>query len=108
MNDKSTCDKFHKDVCNTSPIQRKKKATDVNQDAKGSSLLAILLWGCFRSGARKNKFKVKDKYESVLYLQPKEDSKEDVLPARKQDFNNALSNGINRSSHEKLDNVQNR
>lgn len=55
---------------------------------------------CCKTTPGKGSRQVEDKYESVLYLEPKEDSKEDVSPARKQEFNKTLSNDMGRNSQE--------
>lgn len=109
MNEKSTCDKYNNQAFTDSPIKRRKSdRSDKEIEASKNSVLLGLLCACFRTSANKKKRKIKDKYESVLYLQPKEDTKEDIPVERKPDFNKSLSNGIERSSVEDINNMEHR
>ena len=91
MNEKSTTDKFARDFPDSPHIERRKKQKEA-QNANNDSWFLVLLCGCFRTNDKKRNSKITDKYESVVYLRPEEDSKEDIPPNRKPDFNKTLSN----------------
>lgn len=102
MNEKTTTEKVNRDNIETSPIHRRKhKNMDRSNTTENNSWLVSLLCAWFKA-SNKNKRRVEDKYESILYLQPREDSKDDTPLERKPDFNKALSSGMGKSSNDEL------
>lgn len=102
MNEKTTAEKVNKDNVETSPIHRRKhKNRERSDTSENTSWFVTLLCAWFKS-SNKNKRRVEDKYESILYLQPREDSKDDTPLERKADFNKALSSGMGKNSNEEL------
>lgn len=100
MNDKSTADK-NMDSLVSPPIQRRKSKL-IQKPPPIPKKTNCLAWLFCLSSSNNNKIKIKEKYESVLYL-PNEDSKEEAPPMveRKPEFNKSLSSDkVNRKSHE--------
>lgn len=71
-------------------FRRKKKGQKIKAKSK-SMLISLLLWGWFRSEKPSNR-KIEDKYESILYYDPKRDTDEqNASPQRKSNVSKVLS-----------------
>ena len=85
------------DECDSPPLTRKKRRVQ-KQSLSSKSAFFSIFWAWFRA-EQQNSRKIEDKYESVLYQEPKVDAEEvNNLPKRKSDFNKILSSGMSRKS----------
>ena len=103
MNDKATSDKIERGFADVSPISRRKpnKQSTPNNNNDAPWFL-MLLWGWVKKSGKDRSSRVADKYETVLYPQPEEDSKEIEPADSKIESKRNLTSYKSRSSYDEV------